>query len=96
VRGGLFPEEITINLVHDLFNKKSPIEYSWEPDGSGKIWHNKEKENRRVPIESVRFDYTVAKLQNDEDPSLINAPTDPRTDRIIQQIALIQTSLVKY
>ena len=32
------------------------MEYPWEPDGSGMIWHNTDKDNQRLAIEDVRFD----------------------------------------
>jgi hypothetical protein len=103
IRGGLYPETVTIGLVDDpsqIFTtsdnlkKKAPIEYGWEPDGSGVIWHNTEKENRRIAIESIRFDYAVVKARYDEKqvdrplPMQFNA-----TDHINERITLIQTSL---
>jgi hypothetical protein len=106
IRRGLFPEAITIELVDDpsrFFTtnanpqKKYPIEYGWEPDGSGMIWHNKEKENKTVAIESVRFEYAPVKPRYDEKqvdrplPAESNAPTS----RINEQIALIQTNLAE-
>jgi hypothetical protein len=33
--------------------KKWPIEFAWEPDGSGIVWHNKEKNDQRKSIVSI-------------------------------------------
>jgi hypothetical protein len=84
VKGGLYPKAITINLAYPLFftnttkGEKRVIEFGWEPDGSGKIWHNIEKESRAIPIESVTFNYVQS-----------TAPAD----RVTEQSALIQASL---
>jgi hypothetical protein len=104
IRSGLFPQVVTIELVDDpsqffttSSKKKAAIEFGWEPDGSGRIWHNRDKENQRIAIEGVRFDYTVVKPQYDEKqvdrflPMQLNAPVD----RISEQIALIQDSFAK-
>src|SRR5262245_28073987 len=91
VRGGLFPEKILIELP----SKKAPIEFGWEPDGSGMIWHNKEKENRMIAIESVRFDYAVVKPRYDEKQLDRLLPMQAATDRINEQIVPIQTSLAE-
>jgi hypothetical protein len=106
IKSGLFPGTITIGLVDDpsLFfttsanpKKKAPIEIVWEPDGSGMIWHNKEKENQKIEIESIRFDYAVVKPPNDEKqidrplPMQFNAPTE----RLSEQVAMIQTGLAE-
>jgi hypothetical protein len=90
---GLYPKTITIELVcaariNTDPKQKPPIEFGWEPDGSGMIWHNTEKENRKIAIESVRFDYALIKSRHDE-KQVISAPAD----RINEQIAVIQTSL---
>jgi hypothetical protein len=75
---------------------KTAIEFAREPDGSGKIWHNTEKENRTIAIESIRFDYAVVKARYDKKqvdrplPMQFNA-----ADHINERIALIQTSLAE-
>ena len=102
LRGGLYPGTITIELADEArFFKtstnpktKAPIEFGWEPDGSGMIWHN--KEHRTIPIESVRFDYSIVKPRFDQEthrplPMLFNAPTD----RINEQMTLIQGRLME-
>jgi hypothetical protein len=103
IRGGLYPETITIELHNPFFTsgtnptKKAPIEFGWEPDGSGMIWHNTEKENLTIPIESVQFHYAVVKPRYDEEqvgrllPMQLNAPMD----RINEQIAAIQTDIAE-
>jgi hypothetical protein len=106
IRSRLLPGAITIGLFEDpsLFftssanpEKRAPIEFGWEPDGSGMIWHNKEKGNRTIAIESVRFDYEVVKPRYDEKqidrllPSQLDAPTG----RTNEQIALVQASLAE-
>jgi hypothetical protein len=58
VQGGLVPSTVQIHLE---FNKSSPIQFDWEPDGSGLKWDNKSTDNRRVPIESVSFHYELLK-----------------------------------
>jgi hypothetical protein len=93
IRGGLYPEAITIELPT---RPKTAIEFGREPDGSGMIWHNTEKENRRIAIKSIRFDYAVVKARYDEKqvdrplPMQFNA-----ADRINERIALIQTNLAE-
>jgi hypothetical protein len=104
VKSGLFPEKITIQLDDPpLFTtttepkKNAPLEYGWEPDGSGMIWHNTEKENRSVTIRSVRFDYELLKTRYDEKqidralPAQANAPAD----RISEQTAMIRISVAE-
>ena len=101
VRGGLCPETITIEFQSKYFTsgtnpKERAIEYGWEPDGSGIIWHNREKENQVIAIESVRFDYEVVKPRYGEKldrllPIQLNAPEQ----RISEQMALIQSSLAE-
>ena len=104
IRGGLLPQTITVGLARDasLFftnsansEKKAPLEYGWEPDGSGLIWHNKEKERQKVPVESIRFDYEVVKPRYDDEQinRLLPMQSDAPTDRISEQIASIQTIL---
>jgi hypothetical protein len=90
IRNGLLPETISIEL-----SEKAPLEYAWEPDGSGMIWHNKGKENKRVPIESITFQYAVVKAQYDEEQTgrLLPMPSHALTGRINEQIAPIQTTL---
>jgi hypothetical protein len=72
VKNGLLPETITIGFDRDLFSKLTNpqqqrlLEYSWEPDGSGMVWHNQEKENQAIPIDSIKFDYAVLRPRYDE------------------------------
>ena len=68
------------------------MEFGWEPDGSGMIWYNKEKENKQVPIESVRFHYAVGKPRYDKKQvdRFLPMQSTTSTDRINEQIALIQ------
>jgi hypothetical protein len=103
IKSNLFPETITIELISpQLFTtnadrgKKPPVEYGWEPDGSGLIWHNKQKENQKIPIESIQVLYAVVKPNYDENQAgrllpmqLSSAPTD----RISEQIGQMQTIL---
>jgi hypothetical protein len=102
IRGGLLPQTITVGLARDASppffttsansEKKAPLEYGWEPDGSGLIWHNKEKERQKVPVESIRFDYAVVKPRYQMN-RLLPMQSDAPTDRVSQQIASIQTTL---
>jgi hypothetical protein len=92
---GLYPETITIELANGLRRstdpkQKPPIEFGWEPDGSGIIWHNTEKENRSIAIESVSFNYALIKARHDKN-QVVSAPAD----RINEQIAVIQTTLAE-
>jgi hypothetical protein len=102
-RNGLLPETVTFELLRDrpFFRssdepeKKYALEFGWEPDGSGMIWHNKEDENKRIPIDSIRFDYAVVKPRYDEQLNyLLPVQSDAPADRISGQIALIMTLLV--
>jgi hypothetical protein len=94
IRGGLVPETITIKLINDPLNEKAPLQYD-RGLGDEKIWHNTEKENQRIPIESVTFHYAVAKPRYDENQvgRLLPMQSSAPTDRINEQIALIQTIL---
>jgi len=103
LKNGLLPETITIGFERDpLYAIGNPqkerrlLEYSWEPDGSGMIWHNKERENRAVPIENIKFDYAVLKPRYDETTNqlLPRLPEIP-TARMNEQIASIQIMLSK-
>jgi hypothetical protein len=95
IRGVLFPETVAIELPFFTTSPemKAPIEFGWEPDGSGMIWHNIEKENRRIAIESVRFDYAVVKSRYDEKqvdrplPMRFNAPADRMNEQILSSLA---------
>jgi hypothetical protein len=70
-------------LVWDEPPKIHPLEYGWKPDGSGKIWHN--KEHRRVAIESISFHYVMAKARHDEEhPERPLAWDEPRRDAAAQ------------
>jgi hypothetical protein len=94
IRGGLLPSVVLIELPFRVLREKSPMEYSWEPDGSAVVWHNKEEQDRRIAVESVRFDYAVGKPHYDEKqmgplPIQVDAPTE----RLSEQIAPIQASL---
>ena len=103
-RSGLIPETITIDLMversfftaSDGTKKEAPFAYGWEPDGSGKIWHNKERENQKIPIESIRFDYTVVKARYDEQfHRLLPVQSDAPIERVTDQITPIRTILVE-
>jgi len=103
VKNGLLPETITIGFERDpLYWSVNPpkderiLEYGWEPDGSGVVWHNKERENRAIPIENVKFDYAVLKPRHDEATNQLL----PRLPEIVparmnEQIASIQMMLVE-
>jgi hypothetical protein len=101
-KGSIFPETIVFEFKDPPFyttstdpKPKAALEYGWEPDGSGMIWRNTEKENLRVPITSVRFDYLVLKARYDEGHALLPMQVNAPADRVIEQTALIQTSLAK-
>ena len=104
IRSDLFPEVISIYLVDDpsgFFTDTTkpkrtwPIEFGSEPDGSGMIWHNKDKEHQRIPIERVSFHYAVGEPRYDEKHRFVRMQSTTPTDRINEQIALIQTSLAE-
>jgi hypothetical protein len=93
VRNGLLPQIITIDLSYDP--KNTPLALGWEPDGSGVIWHNRERESQRIPIEGVKFYYAVLKPKYDgQTYRLLPIQSDPPTEPIGEQIAPIQTTLV--
>jgi hypothetical protein len=103
-RIGLLPETITIDLVDersffttsDEAKKQGPFGYGWEPDGSGKVWHNKERENQKIAIESVRFDFAVVKPQYDEQfRRLLPVQSDAPIERVTDQITPIRTILTE-
>ena len=109
IRNGLLPETITVELLRDpsLFfstsassEKKPILEYGWEPDGSGLIWHNEERENQKILIESIKFDHPVVKPRYDKQMDrLLPIQSDAPTERMSEQIAPIQTilaDLLKY
>jgi hypothetical protein len=92
IRGGLVPETISIALINDALNEKAPLQYD-RGLGDEKIWHNAEKENQKIPIESVTFYYAVAQPRYDDKQEDRLLPMRSFTDRISEQIALIQTIL---
>jgi hypothetical protein len=103
LKNGLPPGIITIELsspplftTNENRGDRAPIEYGWEPDGSGLIWHN--QENRNVPVEGVTFDFPVVKPRYDEHKTNRLLPLQPETptERIGAQIALIQTTLAEF
>ena len=103
VKNGLLPETITFQFEHGPFytvvgspQKKRLLEYGWEPDGSGIVWHNKEKEDRSVPIESIKFDYALLKPRHDETTNQL-LPMMPHLSpsRTNEQIASIQIMLAE-
>jgi hypothetical protein len=60
------------------------------------IWHNKEKESQRIPIESIRFDYEIVKPRHgDEQDHLLPMQSDAPTAHPSEQISQIQTSLAE-
>ena len=59
------------------------------------IWHNKDKEHQRIPIERVSFHYAVGEPRYDEKHRFVRMQSTTPTDRINEQIALIQTSLAE-
>jgi hypothetical protein len=101
LRCGLYPETITIELplptTRANAEKKAAMEFGWEPDGSGVIWHNKEKESRIIPIESVSFEYPLAKPRHDEEREnrLLPMQFSTPADRINEPIPQIQASLAQ-
>lgn len=105
MKSGLFPETITFGLVDErrFFTiegepeQKLPIEYGWEPDGSGLIWHNKEKENQRIAVESIGFGYAVAKSRHDEKQirRLLPMRFSSATEQASAQIALVEAGLAE-
>jgi len=102
IKSGLLPETITIGFERDPLyaignpQEKRLLEYGWEPDGSGKIWHNKERENRAIPIENIKFDYAVVKPRYDEKTNqLLPMMPDLPPSRINEQIASIQVMLAE-
>jgi hypothetical protein len=75
--------------------KKRTLEYGWEPDGSGMIWHNKEKENQRITVESIRFEYAVAKPRYDETEitRVLPMPANAMAEQRDAQATLVQNRL---
>jgi hypothetical protein len=102
-RNGLLPQTITIEFSRPSFftattnkketPKKPPLEFGWEPDGSGMVWHNKEEDDRIIPVASVRLDYAVVKAQYDDKQAGRLLPIQSYTDRISDQISPLQTAL---
>lgn len=64
IQSGVLPSTVQIDLEHPLFGEPSeshPLQYGWEPDGSGMKWRNKTTEGKKVKIESVSFRYEIIK-----------------------------------
>jgi hypothetical protein len=103
IRAGLYPNTIEFGLADDpgrFFtvpgsSERRTIEFGWEPDGSGKIWHNTEKENQRIAIDNVKFDYAVSKPQYDEGHDYRRLPMQfgSIVEQGSAQAALVQTGL---
>jgi hypothetical protein len=76
---------------------KQALEFGWEPDGSGIIWHNTAQENLTVPITSVRFDYAVLKARYDDGQThrLLPMRNSGLLDPLFNQTVPIQSSLAE-
>jgi len=75
-RSGLLPSSISIDLAHNIFDRSSPVEYGWEPDGSGKKWNNRASENRSIKIEGATFTFELLRHLGDRSPEEI-AQSEP-------------------
>jgi len=104
IKSGLVPETITVEFADGLSRlftttgenaRKRVLEYGWEPDGSGVIWHNKEKEDRKLEIKSIRFDYAVVTPRYHAEMGLLPIQSDAPTARISEQIASLHTALME-
>jgi hypothetical protein len=100
VRTGLFPQTIVIEVADDKnANRKPPIEFG--SDDSGLIWHNRERENKIIPIKAVRFDYGIVHSRYHEKeidyllPVQLNSLAD-RTDHTNQNIDWLLTQMLKF
>ena len=102
IRSGVIPKTITIDL-HDersFFTKrdgpdaekKPPLEFGWEPDGSGLIWHNKEEDARKIQVESVRFDYAVLNPRYDSEARRLLPQQMPGPERLSEQIEQLRSA----
>jgi len=98
-RGGLLPSSILIELAHNLFEKPSekpsPIQYGWEPDGSGKKWNNRLEENRCIKIEGATFNFEMLRPVRDRSTGEIaeSAPLSP-AESMQAQTAIIKAALL--
>jgi hypothetical protein len=74
LRSGMHPSHVSIELESIIRQDRdtAPLEFGWEPDGSGLIWHN-ERANR-LPIFGVEFLYPVLELPQIMEP--VSEPTD--------------------
>jgi hypothetical protein len=60
------------------------------------VWHNKERENRAIPIENIKFDYAVLKPRHDETTNQLLPPLpEIPLARMNEQIASIQIMLAE-
>lgn len=73
LRSGMYPSHVSIELqsIISQDRDKRPLEFGWEPDGSGLIWHNGRID--RLPIYGVEFLYPVL-----ESPQIIEIGNEPR------------------
>lgn len=101
VKIGLLPETVTIEFedvpffaVAGSLQQKPALEYGWEPDGSGMVWHNTEREDRSIPIENIKLDYAVLKPRYDQSTHQL-LPMIPEPAPAREQIAAIQSMLVE-
>ena len=94
IKNGTFPETISIDLpfFRTSDDKKAPIEYGSD---DRLIWHNKEKENHKIPVEGVRFSYAIAKPRHDEKELYRKLPIQSSTDRI-DELQTKLTEMLKY
>lgn len=71
LRSGMYPSHVSIELqsIISQDRDKAPLEFGWEPDGSGLIWHNERID--RLPIYGVEFLYPVL-----ESPQIIELGTE--------------------
>jgi hypothetical protein len=61
IRSGVFPTAITIEFDTPLLDNQGPLEFGWQPDGSGVKWDNSTRDKCRVRIKSVSFISEVLK-----------------------------------
>ncbi|MBM3952581.1 MAG: hypothetical protein FJ311_14150 [Rhodospirillales bacterium] len=79
-RAGLIPNGISVEWKTSVFDDRANYgwSYGWEPDGSGMKWANKDKDNRRIPLDGVSLSYNIRVVEIEEQsghPIIITGPT---------------------
>jgi hypothetical protein len=86
-------------MLHNPFDKGSPLKYGHAPDGSEMIWQNVLAQDIPVAIESIAFDYRYigADVYDDDEakPTTTKASLDAASDAIVAKLTDLEKAFTK-